>query len=91
MQKANFGMMGLGVMGHMLALNMERHGFRVAGYDLDAEKVKAFDTKNSGKNLVACTTLNEFLAALELPRRIMMMVPAGKPVDAAIASLRDVL
>ena len=91
MQKANFGMMGLGVMGHMLALNMERHGFRVAGYDLDAEKVQAFGTKYPGKNLVACTSLDEFLAALELPRRIMMMVPAGKPVDAAIASLRDVL
>jgi 6-phosphogluconate dehydrogenase len=91
MQKANFGFMGLGVMGHMLALNMERHGFRVAGYDLDAEKVKAFGTKYPGKNLVACATLDEFLAALELPRRILMMVPAGKPVDVAIASLHDVL
>jgi 6-phosphogluconate dehydrogenase len=91
MEKANFGFMGLGVMGHMLALNMERNGFRVAGYDLDAEKVKAFGTKYPGKNLVACATLDEFLAALERPRRIMMMVPAGKPVDAAIASLVDVL
>ena len=91
MQKANFGFIGLGVMGHMLALNMERHGFRVAGYDLDAEKVKAFSTKYPGKNLVACATLDEFLAVLELPRRIMMMVPAGKPVDSAIASLHDVL
>ncbi|MFH1524084.1 MAG: NADP-dependent phosphogluconate dehydrogenase [Chloroflexota bacterium] len=91
MKKANFGFMGLGVMGHMLALNMERNGFCVAGYDLDAEKVRAFGTKYPGKNLVACVTLNEFLSALERPRRIMMMIPAGKPVDAAIASLRDVL
>ncbi len=91
MEKANFGFMGLGVMGHMLALNMERHGFRVAGYDLDTKKVTAFGTKYPGKNLVACATLAEFLAELERPRRIMMMVPAGKPVDAAIASLRDVL
>jgi len=91
MTKANFGFMGLGVMGHMLALNMERNGFSVAGYDLDAEKVKSFGTKYPGKNLVACATLDEFLAALEHPRRIMMMVPAGKPVDAAIASIRDVL
>jgi len=91
MEKANFGMMGLGVMGHMLALNMERNGFRVAGYDLDGEKVKDFGTKYPGKNLVACATLNEFLSALEHPRRIMMMVPAGKPVDAAIASLVNVL
>ena len=91
MQKANFGFMGLGVMGHMLALNMERNGFRVAGYDLDAEKVKAFGTQYPGKNLVACATLDEFLAALERPRRIMMMVPAGRFVDAAIASIIAVL
>ncbi len=91
MKKANFGMMGLGVMGHMLALNMERNGFRVAGYDLDAEKVQAFATKYPDKNLIACTTLAEFLAALERPRRIMMMVPAGKAVDAAIVSLQNYL
>ncbi|RPJ18892.1 MAG: NADP-dependent phosphogluconate dehydrogenase, partial [Chloroflexi bacterium] len=91
MTKANFGLMGLGVMGHMLALNMERNGFCVAGYDLDAEKVKAFGTKYPGKNLVACATLGEFLATLERPRRVMMMVPAGKPVDAAIASIQNCL
>ena len=88
MEKANFGLMGLGVMGHMLALNAERHGFRVAGYDLDAAKVKDFGTKYPGKQLVACATLEEFLNALERPRRIMMMVPAGKPVDSAIASIK---
>jgi len=88
MNKANFGVMGLGVMGHMLALNMERNGFRVAGYDLDLEKVKTFGADSAGKNLIACGSLEAFLAALELPRRILMMVPAGRPVDAAIASLR---
>ncbi len=91
MEKANFGFMGLGVMGHMLALNMERHGFRVAGYDLDLEKVKAFGTQYPGKNLIACATPEEFLNGLERPRRIMMMIPAGKPVDAAIASIKPVL
>ncbi len=91
MDKANFGFMGLGVMGHMLALNMERNGFHVAGYDLDAEKVKAFSTKYPGKNLIGCNTLEEFLAALERPRRIMMMVPAGKAVDTAIASISGAL
>jgi 6-phosphogluconate dehydrogenase len=91
MEKANFGMLGLGVMGHMLALNMERNGFRVAGYDLDPEKVNAFGTDYPGKNLVACRTLEEFLQALERPRRIMMMVPAGKAVDAAIAGIREAL
>ncbi len=91
MQKANFGFIGLGVMGRMLALNMERHGFRVAGYDLDDDKVKAFETLSIGKNLLACGNLDEFLDALESPRRIMMMVPAGKPVDAVIATMRNVI
>ncbi|MGD8405363.1 MAG: NADP-dependent phosphogluconate dehydrogenase [Anaerolineales bacterium] len=91
MEKANFGFMGLGVMGHMLALNVERNGFRVAGYDLDARKVKDFGTKHPGKNLIACDTLNEFLSSLERPRRIMMMVPAGKIVDSAIDSIKDSL
>jgi 6-phosphogluconate dehydrogenase len=49
MQTANFGMMGLGVMGHMLALNVERNGFRVAGYDLDAAKVQAFGAQHPRK------------------------------------------
>ncbi len=87
-EKANFGVVGLGVMGHMLALNMERNGFRIAGYDLDAGKVRAFGAYAAEKQIVACETLEAFLAALELPRRILMMVPAGKPVDAVIASLK---
>jgi 6-phosphogluconate dehydrogenase len=91
MEKANIGFIGLGVMEHMLALNMERNGFRVAGYDLDAEKVQSFGTKYPGKKIVACATLADFLAALERPRRIMLMVPAGKAVDAAIDSMKDLL
>jgi 6-phosphogluconate dehydrogenase len=91
MDKANFGFIGLGVMGHMLALNMERNGFHVAGYDLDAAKVQAFGTNHPGRHLVACGTLEGFLNALEKPRRIMLMVPAGKPVDDAIAAIRDAL
>jgi 6-phosphogluconate dehydrogenase len=83
--------MGLGVMGHMLALNMERNGFKVAGYDLDLGKVRAFGAESSKKNLIACESLDAFLAALELPRRILMMVPAGKPVDGAIASIKPSL
>ncbi len=91
MEKANFGMMGLGVMGHMLALNMERNGFRVAGYDLDPAKVNSFANDYPEKNLVACASLDEFLSSLEKPRRIMMMVPAGKALDGAIASLINIL
>jgi len=91
MKKANFGFMGLGVMGHMLALNMERNGFHVAGYDLDEEKVKSFGAGYPGKNLTGCATLNEFISVLERPRRIMMMIPAGKAVDSAIYSIKDSL
>ncbi|MBN1312073.1 MAG: NADP-dependent phosphogluconate dehydrogenase, partial [Anaerolineae bacterium] len=62
-----------------------------AGYDLDADKVKAFGTNHPGKNLVACDSLQSFIDVLEKPRRIMMMVPAGKPVDAAIGDLKPAL
>lgn len=91
---ANFGFIGLGVMGSMLALNMQRHGFRVAGYDLDPVKVQAFAERSpqvSSLPLVSTFSLDEFLAVLERPRRIMMMVPAGKPVDAVIQSLKPLL
>ena len=66
---------------------MERNGFRVAGYDLDLAKVRGFMKNASGKNLIACETLDNFICALELPRRILMMVPAGKSVDVAISSI----
>ena len=90
-EQANFGFMGIGVMGHMLALNMERHGFRVAMFDVKPGKVKSIADENPGKHLVPCETMESFLAALERPRRIMMMVPAGAPVDAAIAGIKDSL
>ncbi len=85
MKQANMGMVGLGVMGQMLALNMERNGFRVAGLDLDEAKVKAFT--EMGEHVVGFSDSDAFLDALEKPRRIMMMVPSGKPVDAVINAL----
>lgn len=91
MEKANFGVIGLGVMGRMLALNMERNGFKVAGYDLDEAKVSVFSKDALDKQLIACDSLDSFLSVLELPRRILMMVPAGKPVDDAIAALKSAL
>ena len=94
--KADIGLIGLGVMGQMLALNMERNGFRVAGYDLDAEKVSAFEShaeKSDGthRNLFGANDLATFVNLLEKPRRIMMMVPAGKPVDAVISDIKGLL
>ncbi len=90
MQKADIGIVGLGVMGRMLALNMARNGFRVAGYDLDGDKVAALNTAGDSK-VVGCQVLEDLLGLLERPRKIMMMVPAGKPVDSAIAGLRPAL
>ena len=88
MPKQNFGMVGLGVMGENLALNIESHGFSVAGFDLDPKKVDNFAARTQGKKVVAARTVAEFVDNLEVPRRILMMVPAGKPVDAVIADLR---
>ena len=87
MAKADIGIIGLGVMGQMLALNMQRNGFRVAGYDLDTAKVAAL----SKQGPTGCNDLASFVALLERPRRILMMVPAGKPVDAVIREVKGLL
>ncbi len=87
--KYKIGIVGLGVMGHNLALNMERNGFPVAGYDLDAAKTKAFlEGPGAGKNIIGVDSPAALMAALEKPRRILLMVPAGAPVDSAIAHLK---
>ena len=88
--KYKMGVVGLGVMGHNLALNMERNGFPVAGYDLDAEKTQAFlEGPASGKDIIGVDSPTALMDALEKPRRVLMMVPAGNPVDSAIAHLKE--
>jgi 6-phosphogluconate dehydrogenase len=83
------GVVGLGVMGGNLALNMERHGFPVAGYDLNPAKMRAFlEGPAAGKRIVGVDSPGALMAALEKPRRVLMMVPAGPPVDSAIAHLK---
>jgi len=82
------GVVGLGVMGSNLALNMERNGFPVVGYDLDEQKTAAFlNGPAKGKRLVAASSPADLMSLLERPRRVLMMVPAGAPVDGAIAHL----
>ena len=85
--KAAFGMIGLGVMGENLALNIEDHGFPVAVWNLEGEWVDRFLANNPGKQLVGTKTFEEFVAALEKPRRIMMMIKAGAPVDMTLEKL----
>jgi 6-phosphogluconate dehydrogenase len=82
-----FGVIGLGVMGQNLALNVERNGFSVAGYDIDPPARDTASSRFAGKDMVVAGTLEEFLERLERPRRILMMVPAGKPVDSLIHDL----
>lgn len=82
------GIVGLGVMGENLALNIERHGYSVAGFDLDGTKVDSFVKRTAGKKASGARTLAEFVQALETPKRVLIMVPAGKAVDAVIDNLR---
>jgi len=87
--QCDIGVVGLGVMGSNLALNMERNGFRVAGYDLDPAKAQAFVTgPAAGKNIMPAVSPEALMAALEKPRRVLLMVPAGPAVDSAIAHLK---
>jgi 6-phosphogluconate dehydrogenase len=91
MAKQHFGIVGLGVMGENLALNIVSKGFSVVGFDLDGKKVEHFAKRTEGKDALSVRTVTEFLANLEVPRRILMMVPAGKAVDAVIADLKPYL
>ncbi|PRD48080.1 NADP-dependent phosphogluconate dehydrogenase [Sphingobacterium haloxyli] len=88
MNKYNFGIVGLGVMGRNLLLNMADNGFAVAGLDLDPEKAESLQAEaQDGQDIKATTHAEDFIESLQQPRAIMLLVPAGKPVDAAIASL----
>ncbi len=91
MGKYNIGLIGLGVMGQNLALNIERHGFSVVGYDLDQKKLQEAQKKFASKNAVVAKSLKEFVETLETPKKILMMVPAGKAVDAVINDLKPYL
>ena len=84
----NIGLIGVGVMGQNLALNMESKGFSVMVYDLDKEKVRNYlTTKAKEKNITTEDTVDKFVNSLESPKKIMFMVNAGKPVDSVINSL----
>lgn len=88
----SFGVIGLAVMGENLALNVERNGFPIAVYNRSGDKTKTFmETRAQGKNVVAAYSLEEFVASLDRPRKILIMVKAGAPVDAVIQQLKPLL
>ncbi len=89
MGKQQFGLIGLAVMGENLALNIEQHGFSVAVYNRTAEKTTAFaQGRAAGKNIRPTYSIPELVQTLETPRRIMLMVQAGAPVDDVIYQLK---
>jgi len=86
---AQFGMLGLGVMGQNLALNIERNGYPIAVWNREPEWVDEFiQTKAQGKQIMGTKSLEDFVHSLERPRRIMMMIKAGDPVDWTIDLLK---
>jgi len=91
MSKADIGLTGLAVMGQNLVLNMESKGFTVAAHNRTVQTTHDFVTAHPGKKLVGCDSLADFVAALSKPRKIMVMVKAGAPVDQVIDSLVPLL
>ena len=82
MKKADIGLVGLAVMGENLVMNMESKGFTVAVFNRTTEKVTRFvNGRAKGKNIIGTYSIEELVENLEKPRKVMLMVKAGKAVD----------
>ncbi|KAA3662688.1 MAG: phosphogluconate dehydrogenase (NADP(+)-dependent, decarboxylating) [Calditrichaeota bacterium] len=85
MDKCDFGLIGLAVMGENLVLNIERNGYSVAVFNRTTSKVENFvNGRAKGKNIKGCMSIEEFVASLKSPRKVMLLVKAGQAVDAFI-------
>ncbi|MEB3159550.1 MAG: NADP-dependent phosphogluconate dehydrogenase [Synechococcus sp.] len=92
MSKAHFGLIGLGVMGENLVLNAESNGFSSVVYNRTYAKTEEFLAgRGAGKDIQGATDLQDFVGKLQRPRRILMMVKAGAPVDAVIQDISPFL
>ena len=88
MNKADIGLIGLAVMGENLVLNMESKGFTVAVFNRTTSKVTDFiNGRAKGKNIIGAYSIEELCASLSKPRKVMLMVKAGQPVDDFIEKL----
>jgi 6-phosphogluconate dehydrogenase len=88
----DIGIIGMGVMGRNLLLNLADHGFKGLGYDLSEEKTAALEANATPGTVVkGVTSVTDFVKLLEVPRKIMLLVPAGKPVDDVIETLIPLL
>ena len=90
-QEYDYGMIGLGTMGRNLVYNMCDHGYSVAGFDKDTEKVNALEKEAEGRKVTGAHSLKDFIDALKSPKVIMLLVPAGHAVDAVVDELKPFL
>ncbi|QNO14225.1 NADP-dependent phosphogluconate dehydrogenase [Alkalicella caledoniensis] len=91
MTKQQIGVIGVSVMGKNLALNIESKGFSVAAFDIFTEKTEDLLSESKGKNIIGTYSIEDFVNSLETPRKILIMIKAGKYVDDTIEQLRPYL
>src|SRR3984893_9331366 len=91
MTKAAIGLIGLGVMGQNLSLNIERNGYPIAVYEREQPVLDAFGARQSGKQIFGADTPEEFVQSIQLPRKIILLVKAGAPVDWTIDLIKPFL
>ncbi|MDF0727380.1 NADP-dependent phosphogluconate dehydrogenase [Cytobacillus sp. S13-E01] len=91
MSKQQIGVIGLAVMGKNLAMNIESRGYTVSVYNRSADKTDEMLNETEGKNVIGTYSVEEFVHSLETPRKILLMVKAGKPTDATIEQLKPYL
>ena len=90
-QTAKIGLIGLAVMGENLAMNIERNGYPIAVFNRDPKKVDAFVSRAEGKRVVGTRSPEEFVRSLERPRKVILLVKAGDPVDWTIDQIKPYL
>lgn len=89
--KCEIGILGLGVMGRNFLLNIADHNFNVTGYDLDAGKVEELRKETKNPKIQCANNSKEFISQLRRPRAVLLLIPAGKPVDSAVKELIPLL
>lgn len=90
-RESDIGLVGLGVMGRNLALNMEAKGYSVSGYDIDQRATERLLSEGAGKRIFSAYSLPELVASLRRPRKILLMIKAGAPVDSVLDGLLSLL
>ncbi|MGH7542714.1 MAG: NAD(P)-binding domain-containing protein, partial [Gemmatimonadota bacterium] len=89
--KSEIGVVGLGTMGANLALNLDDHDVSVAAWDISPEAVRGFLSEHPERGFAGATGLAGLVESLKRPRRILLLIPAGKPVEQTIEALEPLL